>query len=177
MLKNERLCKHLCNTDTQTTSTVHWKLRQPFSPLLFQTQSPLLKKGSGSCTERNVASWSKFSSSVGLKIKSSSCWQGRCVCITAEPLYLPGQHCHCTCCSHRLVQFLGLVWTRDENTFSLSPCSSSPLQLCHVVPEHHTTASRDCHCQHLLPATGEKGSKSWWNAKKSIRSSLVSQES
>lgn len=36
-----------------------------------------------------IASWSKFSTSVGLKIKFSSCWQGRCVCITAEPLYLP----------------------------------------------------------------------------------------
>lgn len=50
MLENERMCKHLCNTGTQTTPMVHWKLRWPFSPLLFQTQSSLWKKGLGSCT-------------------------------------------------------------------------------------------------------------------------------
>lgn len=100
------------------------KIKTAISTTAFLNKIISLEKRPWLLHCKHIATWSKFLSSVGLKIKFSTCWQGRCVCITAEPLYLPARHCHCTCCSPGLVQFLGLVWTRDENTLSLSPWSS-----------------------------------------------------
>lgn len=83
-LKNERMCKHLCNIDIHTHSTLKIKIA------IFTTAFPKtfisLEKRPWPLLCKHVASWSKFSSSVGLKIKFSSCWQGRCVCIRRATL-------------------------------------------------------------------------------------------